>query len=189
MMFKKVFGLAMVVALTACGGGKGKGPATTKEAFDEAAAERTDVAGSGYTHAVMKMSHYQKVSGQSYSMNYTSKYELRNGIWVVTESDLPSSGYNNFIQLTMIYAESLLNNVRSNLAPNAEGTYYVTDTTGTLEINGTADTANMQGQVSAEAEWEAHGLLARWHEKDSFSKYNTYSNVEIDETLTYTYSA
>ena len=191
MKIKAIMSFAMILALTACsGGGAGKGEKKEKGDFESVAAQRVRVAESGFTKASMKMKHYQKVGSQKANYNYSVTYQLSSSLeWQVVESDISSaqSGYEGFINFTMDKAEQFLTALKR-MAENAAPTYYVAETASTLEVSGTADTANMKGKVSATANWNEYGMLTKWHEKDDFSEYQGYKNVIIEETLTYTYS-
>ena len=182
--------LLLVTSLVACGGGAAKGEEKNKSDFDVIAAQREKEKASEYTKATLKMKHYQKVEGRSGTLNYTVEYEKKDGEWSILSGgdELPSSHYGTFINFTMSYAEQFVLLLKGNLAPDAEPKYYVADAAATLEIAGTADTANAKGKVSASATWNKDGLLTKWHEKDNFTYYMGYNNCVIEETFNFTYS-
>ena len=189
MKTKTIMSLAIVLALTACGG-VAKGEKKEKSEFDTVAAQRVKVAESGYKKATMKMKHYQKIGSQSGSATYTVKYQLSNELeWGILDSDLPStlSNFTSFVGFTMDKAEQFLTALQT-MAPNAAPTYYVAETASTLEISGIADSANVKGKLGGTAQWNEYGMLTKWHEKDDCSYYQGLNNVIIEETLTITYS-
>ena len=192
MMFKKVMGLTMVLALTACGGGsKSKGEEKTKEQFDEAAAERTDVAGSGYNTASLKGTHLQRYNGQDAKIDYEAKYARDGDTWNVTEDNIPSSLATLLkdINFTMVYYSTFAAVFERTFSKDFQMKYYLADDSATLEISGESTSGNMVGTVAGEFEWNKFGLLTRWHEKDDFSSYMGYQGVVIEETMNFTYAA
>lgn len=192
MMFKKVMGLAMVLALTACGGGGGanKGESVNKDSFDEAAAERTDVPGSGYNHATLKGTHYQKVGSRDAKQDYTVTYDRDGETWNVVSSSLPAGGDSlaKNINFTLKYYPLFVSTFEAML-DNIEFSYYLGEDVATLEIYGESSSGNLVGNVKCEVTWEAHGLITHWYEKDVWDNYYGYSNVVIEETMNFSYAA
>ena len=191
MMFKKVMGFAMVLALTACGsGGKSKGEKKEKTEFEQVAAERTNVAASGYKTAKLTLKHYQKVEGQSMNENLYANFTLTDNVWVIGENNFPSAmtTYANMINFFMVQSQMFITLLQSKMA-TLNTAYYVAAETAELDIDGDVNMeGSMVGHIAAEVTWDKFGLFSSFHEKDDFSNYRGYNNVVIEETISVAYS-
>ena len=191
MIFKKVMGLATLFALVACGGGKAdKGQEKQKAEFEQIAAERTNVEATGYKTAKVTLKHWQKVEGQSQSAELHANYSLNGQTWVLGENDFPASmgTYSNMINFNMILAQQFVTLLQGKLEQGSTVKYYVATESATLDIDGEINATDMVGHLTAEINWDKNGLLTKFYEKDNFSSYRGYSNVQIEETLTVAYA-
>ena len=161
----------------------------SKAEFDQAAVQRTNISESGYKNAKLTLKHYQKVQGQSRNDEFFANYTLSDGAWVMGSNNFPSNmqTYARMINFLMTQAQTFIDILQSKLV-NLYTTYSIGNSIGELGLSGNADSADMVGSINAAVTWDKNGLFKSFYEKDEFSYYQGFENIEIEETISVAYT-
>lgn len=194
MKFKKTFLLLVTIPLVACGGGSSGasiiGDPTDQSSFANAAAvfESKECT---YTKAHLSFKHYQKsADAGTGSMNCYANYSGTRGSWTLGDNNLPSgiTAYQNFINLTMSQYSTVMNTIET-IMTNPKSEFFKNDFGGSFKISGHVNYQSNVGRIEAFASWNEMGLMVSYHELNVWDTYSGYSNVTVEETMTFTYSA